>query len=246
MVEMVVNSLDEYIRLSTQLGCGHWVFRGVTDSVGHKLIPSVGRLDSLGYEGAEHDLISEFRGRMLPLLAHKPTTEWELLAIAQHHGLPTRLLDWSTSPLVALYFATYPIVDAVGAIKLANNDCAVYAFHECGFINTTTNSDPFAVDCVALYSPPHLSPRIPSQGGVFTIQPNPKFPLDKQLPELSESNKSPEIKKFVIPRSFVAGIQSGLYLLGVRHGRLFPDLDGNAYELKIRHHLSDCHMYDYE
>lgn len=245
MTEVIVNGLDEYVRRSVELGCGHWVFRGVTDATEHKLIPSVGRLDSLVYEGAEQDLIAEFRVRTLPLLPHRPVTDWELLAIAQHHGLPTRLLDWSTSPLVALFFATYPMVDARGNIKSAASDCAVYAFHECGFINTDLNPDPFTVDHVALYSPPHLSPRIPSQGGVFTIQPNPKVPLDSQLPQVAEDDKTMELKKFVIPQSLIAEIQSSLYLLGLRHGRLFPDLDGNAYELKYRNNLSGCHTHDF-
>ena len=54
-----------------------------------------------------------------------------------------------------------------------------------------------------------------------------------------------ELKKFVIPQSLIADIQSGLYLLGLRHGRLFPDLDGNAYELKYRNNFSGCHTHDF-
>ncbi|WP_411892057.1 FRG domain-containing protein, partial [Yoonia sp. SDW83-1] len=53
----------------------------------------------------ELPLIRRFKQNALPLIASRPADEWEWLFLMQHHGLPTRLLDWSESVLVSLYFA---------------------------------------------------------------------------------------------------------------------------------------------
>lgn len=241
--DIQVSDLAAFVNEVTRLGCGHWVFRGVTDSLKHKLIPSLGRYGAFQEPVDELTLMEEFKARSLPLLDHQPKNEWELLAIAQHHGVPTRLLDWSTSPLVALYFATMPKLDDTGHIAQAGSDCAVFAFHACGFIDTLAETDPYQVKAVGLYSPPHLSQRIPSQGGVFSIQPDPRRAMDLQIPVVPEGEATLELKKIVIPKDRVAEIQRDLYLLGIRHGRLFPDLDGHAVELKIRPNLTDCHVY---
>ena len=89
----------------------NWIFRGVSDQ-NYELRPKIGRPETRtkgkGYL-LEHEkwLLDEFQ-RMAPvylLLGSQPKTSWEWLALAQHHGLPSRLLDWSFNPLVAAYFA---------------------------------------------------------------------------------------------------------------------------------------------
>jgi hypothetical protein len=67
--------------------------------------------------------------------------------------------------------------------------------------------------------------------------------MDEQLPIPKEKDDEDDLKQFVILKEKISEIQQGLYLLGIRHGRLFPDMDGHAMELKMRHNLADCHHY---
>ena len=98
-------------------------FRGCSKST-YELVPSIFRPP---LEGANETLmLRRFMQDAYALLSVPPRDRWEWLFLAQHHGVPTRLLDWTENPLVGLYFASELVaedaddVESDGAVWLLN------------------------------------------------------------------------------------------------------------------------------
>jgi hypothetical protein len=186
------------------------IYRGVKD-VSYKLVPKVGRevgrVKEYNLE-LEEDLLRLFKIYAVPFLDYKPDNDWEWLAIAQHHGLPTRLLDWTRNPLVAAFFAVEEETD---------KDSAVYAFIADEELDLGKLPPPLEVNVEGVVLTNHITRRIVAQSGLFTIHPNPPDPL-----------RGAKVDKFIIPNSQREEFKRILFTYGIHRGTLFPDLDGQA------------------
>jgi len=185
---------------------GNYLFRGVT-SVRHKLIPSVGRQrDGYSYKlSIEKALFDQFKREALPFLATRPVNDWEWLALAQHYGVPTRLLDWSESPSVSLFFAVWGNDDEDTGLYIIRRPVEV----------KEQRLDPFQVTHVNFFYPGYVTPRLVSQRGLFTLHPNPEEPYS-----------SKDMQQIVVGKECKADFRRKLDSSGTHHASIFADLDG--------------------
>jgi len=211
-----VNSFPEFIGEVCSPSLNGYIFRGVADVKSCKLIPSVGRLAKRkGYSRAktaseEKHWLKRFRLEASRYVEARSDT-WEWMCLARHHGLPVRLLDWTRNPLVALYFAVW---DNEG------NAAAVYAERFGRNIDIEKESDPFAVQKVGKFQPPHSVARMASQASVLTIHPDPTKPYN-----------SSTLRCFEIPAKVVPNLKASLRRCGIHPATVFPGMDGIAKSL---------------
>lgn len=180
-----------------------WLYRGQAEA-DWPLIPSVGRDPAL--MTAERDLFAAWKRGAVQYMDLPPPTDWDWLAVAQHHGLATRLLDWTGNPLVAAFFA---------ASRLLPTEAVVWAFAPDQQADTA--ADPFATTGVRLVRPSAHVQRIARQGAAFTIHGPPDRP--------AEDHDGPR-HKLVIAAEYRPRLLSELSHYGYNHATLFPDLDG--------------------
>ena len=140
-----------------------FIYRGQRED--KSLRPRLGRLIPKGKrKEIERLMFDEFKRTSIALTDLQPETDWDFLAIAQHHNLPTRLLDWTYSALAALWFAVEkePI-----KIEEKKQNAVVWLLKTRAddFIDEKTRKSPFGEGVTSIYRPRLITRRIAAQGG---------------------------------------------------------------------------------
>lgn len=212
-----IATFEEYHQAVIKYDRFHAIYRGHS-SVDYKLVPGIGRVEpfrsTMSHKHAEKESFTKFKNRATQMLTRAPADDWEWLAVAQHHGLPTRLLDWTRNPLVALYFAVNPRGDSRRVVWIVP--------HKQPILSRRTIPNPFKLSEVARLIPPVSSDRIAAQSGLFTVHPSPFQPLE-ELESLDQVVIEPEA---------VAPLRRQLSLYGINDQSMFPDLDGLARHIR--------------
>ena len=197
-----------------------------------KLIPSIargwkGKLD--GLISIEIEMLEKLKLRSGILLDKLPDQNktWEWLVLGQHHGMPTRLLDWTTNPLAALYFAC--------AGTNYHDDGAVYLSSGLKKLDLQENPNPFTIDSDFYFEPRHITARIPSQSALFTVQKDPTEELQVNHlvfePETLDYHES--YGRLLIPNSVKPDILKELQIIGINAAALFPGIDGLCRQIAV-------------
>jgi hypothetical protein len=222
-----------------------FVYRGEA-SIGAKLVTSLQRLGG-DYAHVERHLLRNFRK-----YAHRSDVPedslWHWLALAKHHGLSTRLLDWTFSPYVALHFVTaHPadyeqdgliwMVDFVKTNQLLPErlrealeregmnamSAELLREHAPGL----GDFDRLGDDFVAFFEPPALDQRIVNQYALFSLMPSPHARLDEWLEARGDL-----ARRVIVPAELKWEVRDKLDQANITERVLFPGLDGLATWLK--------------
>lgn len=215
-----IGTLPEYLELIGDLcETEHFLFRGQRED--YPLIPRLGRLRfDERCSQAERKMLAELKRRSHPFLNRSLESDWEWLALAQHHGMATRLLDWSTNPLAALWFA-------VERPASSSRDGVVWIFNteNVQHVSFDAPHHVLAIERVVVFRPNHISQRIGAQAGWFTCHPYSEEG-DNYLALEDDPAYSCCLTQVVIPASEFSDLRWDLDRCGFNAASVFPDLDG--------------------
>lgn len=191
---------------------GGWLYRGQANE-SWQLIPKAGRQPHYFDKAHYHHRVDAWCREAIAYTKNFPENPWEQMALAQHHGLATNLLDWTGNPLAATYFA---------CCELSDKDGVVYCYFPTGYLESDFTFE--TCKNIATYIPRIINPRLVNQHPFFTFHPDAAKPIIPR--RLDEPFEGQQLKCLIIDKSAKPKILEELNLYGINRKFLFPDLDG--------------------
>lgn len=225
-------------------------YRGCSKA-SYKLLPSIARHPTkktfADVYSVEKEMESLFSQRSRPFLQGRPEDKWDAMFLMQHYGMPTRLMDWSSNPFVALFFALKPrrggyVEDAVvwmcdpeawnsSVMPLTPNEPKILS-------KDHRRLDDYAIGGrIDQFRPEPLmingsynSPRLVAQRGGFTVFGNDFRPFE-EIHASSETAVPESLQKIVINKTDCENLFNSLVKKGITETFVYPDIFGLAEEL---------------
>lgn len=196
------------------------LFRGQNQDF--RLIPKLARKkEAHNFDKTEKSLIEEIRRRGDNLIKKGTFDDWELLVYVQHFGLATRLLDWTTNPLIALWFACQSENEKDNAYVY------ILRYTEYNLVDIKRDKSPFKINKTRIFKPNLNNERIIAQNGWFTVHSNKN--KDNRIVPLDEENDfKDQIWQIEIPAQHKPEILGKLNILGLNHETVYPGIDGTC------------------
>ncbi|MBF0539219.1 MAG: FRG domain-containing protein [Nitrospirae bacterium] len=254
LVEKEIDNLEEFMKFieGNMTGSKPLWYRGCGDT-SYKLTPTLYRHPEYKeFETCykiERDILNYFKERSVPFQTRilKNDEDWEHLFLMQHFAVPSRLLDWTENPFIALYFAltshkkdktanaaVWVLAPILWNKKALNPNVGILSISQPMLNSYMPNADPSSISAapIALYGI-FNSTRIVAQRGVFTIFGTNLEPME----EIYEQDKYPDdcLRKIIIPNDRIEKLLNSVISIGITDSVVFPDLDGLSKEIRRFH-----------
>jgi hypothetical protein len=216
--EPVCSDLQELLAAVEKYeGKGQRLFRGQPRDF--PLLPKIARADPCkATEEMEREMLAEFRRRStLFIRPEQVSDEWELMVYAQHHGMATRLLDWTTNPMAALWFACSETPDSDGYVFLLNAESLL--------LDRAKRSSPFSEGKTRVFKPNLNNDRIVAQSGWFTLHSYSRT-AGRYVPIESNPDVHRHMVRVAVRARAKKKILKKLDVFGINQHSLFPDVVG--------------------
>lgn len=245
-------ALSELYRvIENQKGGTSCIFRG-QGNADWGLVPSLYRLNTVTLNGEvnerafnhyESRIIDRFYNEGVMYLGNSQRSYAVDRITAQHFGVPTRLLDWSSDPLVATYFAIESFDSCHDSAVFLVLPEAIYRHQDIYNLNSKEVSEAFGPHIVNAMLPPAIDRRIPAQKSIFTFHPygNPDglfTPINERdnvgNRVFYDGGSERVFAKIIIPQEMKIHLLRLLLERGVDRRNLFPGLDGVGSDISMR------------